>query len=55
MNGLLDEIGVWDQALSQGEIQSVMLTGVVPEPSAIVLLVIGAFSLGAVAWRRRAS
>jgi hypothetical protein len=55
MNGLLDEVGVWDQALSQAEIQSVMLTGVVPEPSAIALLVIGAFSLGAVAWRRKSS
>ena len=51
INALLDEIGVWDQALSQAAIQSVMETGVVPEPSTILLLLIALASLGTLARR----
>ncbi|MCP4192168.1 MAG: LamG domain-containing protein [Planctomycetaceae bacterium] len=43
-NGLIDDIGLFNSALSQGEIQSVMANGV-PEPSSALLAIVGMLSL----------
>ncbi len=52
INGLLDDIGVWDQALGQAEIQSVMQTGVVPEPSTVAMLLMAIAALSGARWGR---
>jgi hypothetical protein len=46
--GRIDDVGFWDTALSQAEIQRVM-TGGVPEPGTVWLLGLS----GATLWRRR--
>ncbi|MCX7424473.1 MAG: PEP-CTERM sorting domain-containing protein [Planctomycetia bacterium] len=47
IEGRIDEVRIYNSALSQAEIQQI-----VPEPSTFVLLGIGAMSLLACAWRR---
>ncbi len=49
-DGRLDDVGLWDTALSQSEIQNVMMNGI-PEPSAGVLSALAGFAL--LARRRR--
>ena len=52
-DGLIDDVGLWDRALSGAEIQNVMTYGV-PEPSTLILLATFALSgLGVYGWRRR--
>ncbi len=46
--GDIDDIGVWNEALSVGQIQGVMVNGVasfVPEPASAVLFLVGALAL----------
>ncbi len=51
MNGNLDEIGIWNTALSANEINTVFTDGIIPEPSAALLGLLGV--LGLAARRRR--
>lgn len=51
-DGLIDDVGLWDRALSETEIQGVMVNGV-PEPSTVALLATLALSaLGVWGWRK---
>ena len=53
--GLIDDVGIYRQALTQQEIQSVMSEGLaasVPEPAACALLLAGLVIVGTVAARR---
>ena len=50
-NGQIDDVGLFNTALSQGQIQSVMTQGV-PEPASMTLTLFGALSL--LCLRRRA-
>ncbi len=51
LNGNLDEIGIWNEALSADEINLVFTDGIVPEPSTALLGLLGV--LGLAARRRR--
>jgi hypothetical protein len=55
LTGAMDDVQIYNQMLSTSQVATVMGGGVigVPEPSAIVLLGIGALSLLAYAWRKR--
>lgn len=48
LNGILDEVRMYDHALSQGEVQAL-----VPEPATVTLTLLGALALLACARRRR--
>lgn len=48
-SGLIDDVGLYDAALSQAEIQSIQTNGV-PEPSSLLLAGLGMLSL--LSWRR---
>ncbi|MCF7837845.1 MAG: LamG domain-containing protein [Candidatus Marinimicrobia bacterium] len=49
--GAIDELGIWDHALSQSEIDALQ-TGAIPEPTTGVFLFLGALLLRFVRWRR---
>ena len=53
-DGALDDIQVYDQALTSGEVASLYNNpgAVIPEPSSFVLAVLGLLGLPFVAWRR---
>ena len=44
LNGNLDEVGIWNTALSPAEVSNVFANGI-PEPSTGVLGVLGVFAL----------
>ncbi len=50
---MLDDIRVFNTALTQVQIQSLMAAPTVPEPSTLVLLAAGLIGLLAYAWRKR--
>jgi len=50
--GLLDEVAIFGSALSAAEIRG-LYSAVVPEPSTLLLLSLGAAALGLPAWRKR--
>ncbi len=43
LNGLTDEVGVWDRELTQSDVQSVMTA--IPEPGSVLLLALGGLAL----------
>ena len=49
-DGLLDEVAIYDHALSAGEVSTIYTNGI-PEPSSLLLL--GLAALPALRWRRR--
>lgn len=56
--GAMDDVAIWNQALTGSQIQSLYAgtatpANVVPEPSMITIMIAGAFSLLAYAWRKR--
>lgn len=51
--GSLDDIQIYNQALSKTQVGTVMGGGTIPEPSTIVLLSMGLLSLLCYAWRKR--
>jgi hypothetical protein len=60
LNGSLDEVGIWDRALSTTEISELCNNGnglviplAVPEPSSMTLCGIAALTGAGLAWRRR--
>lgn len=50
--GRIDDVGLYDSALSQGEIQSIMANGV-PEPTSLLLVTLGTASLFFLRRRRK--
>jgi hypothetical protein len=52
-NGAIDDVRIYNRALTASEVNVVYHSTDVPEPSTLVLLGIGAISLLAYVWRRR--
>lgn len=51
-NGLIDDVGLWNEALSQAQIEGVASTGVVPEPTGLTLFFSSLIGLAALRRRR---
>ena len=51
--GWLDEVAISDYAMTADQVQYAATNSLVPEPSALTLLTLGAISLLAYAWRKR--
>jgi hypothetical protein len=51
--GLVDDVAVYNTVLSSQQVSSLYNAMTIPEPSAITLLMGGALSLLAYAWRRQ--
>jgi hypothetical protein len=51
--GYVDEVYVFNRAITGGEVQSLYAAATVPEPSSIALIVAGLASIFVYAWRRR--
>lgn len=49
--GLMDEVAIWDRALTAGEAGG-LYNALIPEPSSMLLLLLGACALVGVQWRR---
>ena len=53
MNGLLDEVALYDSVLSAADVQAHYEAGIVPEPSSLILLFAGVFALLALGRNRK--
>jgi len=52
-HGFIDEVAIYDVALPPSRIAAHHSAGVIPEPSAVVLLAVGAVGLAGYRWRKR--
>jgi hypothetical protein len=50
--GLIDEVQIYDQALTIAEIESIRTTGMIPEPGSSTLLILGCVGFAAIVRRR---